>query len=49
MVDCGFVHQGFRSEKIGRLIVVNIHNTLLVILMVNCVEILQHFLSGFDD
>ena len=48
MVDCGEFHQGFRSEKIGRLIVVDIHNTLFVILMVNCVEISQHFLSGFD-
>ena len=47
MVDCGEFHEGFMSEKIGRLIEVNIHNTLLVALMVNCVEILQHFLSGF--
>ena len=46
--DCGEFHEGLKSEKIGRGIVVNFYNTHLVILTVNNGEFLQHTLSNFN-
>ena len=47
IVDCGELHGGLMSEKIGRLIAVNFYNTPLVISTVNCSEFPKQTLSNF--